>query len=161
MSAVDETGMVYALSFEDRHAYAISRPSASSRGTAVWTYPFNCSPEYSALGADGTLYVGCRNGDLFAVSKASGGSNELKWIWRDQDGGGVLSFPAVGADGTVFVGTDDGSLHAISPPVNGTDGVEKWVFQLQSPGPQISSPAIGADGTVCIGSADGYVYAIR
>jgi outer membrane protein assembly factor BamB len=127
----------------------------------TWAYPTNCPIDHSAaIAADGTLYVGCADGDLLALAKPqTGNRGELRWRWVHHGVHGALSWPAVGADGTVFFGANDRNLHAVSPPETGTVAVEKWAFQTQ--GPVDSSPAIGPDGTIYVGTADRYLYAIE
>ena len=70
-----------------------------------------------AVGADGTIYVGSFDQNLYAIKP--GGTQK----WRFTTGGFVFSSPAVGADGTIFVGSMDQNLYAIKP-----DGTQKWKF---------------------------------
>jgi len=100
-----------------------------------------------AIGADGTIYVGSKDNNLYAIN--SDGS--LKWSFTTGDM--VRSSPTIGADGTIYVGSDDNNLYAINP-----DGSLKWSFTTGDD--VFSSPAIGADGTIYVGSFDGKLYAI-
>ncbi|MHC4687983.1 MAG: outer membrane protein assembly factor BamB family protein, partial [Planctomycetota bacterium] len=100
-----------------------------------------------AIGADGTIYVGSRDNNLYAINR--NGTEK----WRFATGGDVYS-PAIGADGTIYVGSRDFNLYAINP-----DGTEKWRFATG--GLVSSSPAIGADGTIYVGSYDNNLYAIN
>ena len=110
-------------------------------GDQVWSSP--------AIGSDGTIYVGSKDGKLYAIYP----DGTEKWSFTT--GGGVWSSPAIGSDGTIYVGSKDGRLYAIYP-----DGTEKWSFTT---GAYISfsSPAIGSDGTIYVGSADSNLYAIN
>jgi large repetitive protein len=100
-----------------------------------------------AIGADGTIYVGSDDHNLYAINP----DGSQKWSFAT--GGWVDSSPAIGADGTIYVGSDD-NLYAINP-----DGSQKWSFTTG--GWVSSSPAIGADGTIYVGSHDHNLYAIN
>jgi len=94
-----------------------------------------------AIGADGTIYVGSGDNDLYAVDP----DGTEKWRFTTESW--VRSSPAIGADGTIYVGSFDGNLYAVNP-----DGSEKWSFAT---GDLVRSyPAIGADGTIYVGSGD-------
>ncbi len=60
-----------------------------------------------AVSAEGTIYFGSADGNLYAV-KSDG---TLKWSHRI--GAQVNSSPAIGADGTIYVTADDGYLYAV------------------------------------------------
>jgi outer membrane protein assembly factor BamB len=98
-----------------------------------------------AVGADGTVYVGNRNNNVYALNPIDG---SIKWVFPGL--GMADSSPAIGADGTIYTGAF--SLYALNP-----DGTEKWHYQAFSW--VNSSPAIGSDGTIYVGGSDGYVYA--
>ena len=76
----------------------------------------------SAIGADGTVYVGSGDGDgkLYAINGKTG----VK-LWEFETRYGVYSSPAIGSDGTVYVGSDGGKLYAI----NGKTGAKLWDFE--------------------------------
>jgi outer membrane protein assembly factor BamB len=122
--------------------------SPAASGDLKWTFEacdeVNSSP---AIGQDNTVYVGSRDGNLYAVDPNGA------MIWAFQTDGAVQSSPAIGENGTIFVGSDDGNIYAVYP-----DGTLKWAFE--TPGPVSSTPAIAADGTIYAGSDDGNVYAI-
>jgi len=100
-----------------------------------------------AIGADGTIYVGSIDNNLYAINP----DGSQKWSFTTGDV--VFSSPAIGADGTIYVGSYDNNLYAINP-----DGSQKWSFTT---GAKIfSSPAIGVDGTIYVGSWDTNLYAI-
>jgi outer membrane protein assembly factor BamB len=101
-----------------------------------------------AVGPDGTVYVGCQDGALYAL--AADGNK----LWEFRAAGDVDSSPAVAPDGTVYFGSDDKKLYALGP-----GGALKWA--VQTGGDIRSSPAIAADGTVYVGSSDGGLYAVR
>jgi outer membrane protein assembly factor BamB len=57
-----------------------------------------------AIGADGTIYVGSDDYNLYAINP----DGSQKWSFTT--GYMVLSSPAIGADGTIYVGSDDGTI---------------------------------------------------
>jgi len=61
-----------------------------------------------AIGADGTIYVGSWDDNLYAISP----DGSQKWSFTT--GGKVVSSPAIGADGTIYVGSLDDNLYAIT-----------------------------------------------
>ncbi len=114
-----------------------------------WVFKTGSFVESSpAVGADGTIYVGSWDFNVYAVNP----DGTQKWAF--QTGGMMYSTPAVGADGTIYVGSDDYNLYAINP-----DGTQKWAFQTG--GTVWSSPAVGADGTIYVGSDDHNLYAVN
>jgi outer membrane protein assembly factor BamB len=100
-----------------------------------------------ALGADGTVYLGARDGHLYALR--SNGT----MLWSFLTRGVVVSSPALGADGTVYFGSQDGRLYAVN-----LWGQERWEFATG--GEVFSSPAVALDGTLYVGSLDGKLYAV-
>lgn len=101
-----------------------------------------------AVAADGTIYVGSTDGNLYAISQAGA------QLWSYQTGSSIdTCSPAVAPDGTIYTGSFDGFLHAVN-----SNGSQKWRF---STGDTVSnSPAIAADGTVYVKSDDNNLYAI-
>ena len=116
-------------------------------GTQSWVYAgtFDTTP---AVGANGTIYAGATDNNLYAISAAG-----VK-LWAFPTGGTVSSSPAIGPDGTIYFGSQDDKLYAIT-----SSGTLSWSYTT---GGKIeeSSPAIGTDGTVYIGSDDNNLYAI-
>ncbi len=120
-------------------------------GTLKWKFApgtTHCAST-PAVGADGTVYVGCRDDGFYALDPATGVKR-----WEFRAGGDVDSSAAVAPDGTVYVGSDDHKLYAFAP-----GGALK--FAVTTGGAVRSSPALGADGTVYVGSFDGAIYAVR
>ncbi len=101
-----------------------------------------------AIGADGTVYVGSYDNNLYALDGVTG---TTKWTFAT--GFWVESSPAIGADGTVYIGSGNGNIYAL----DGETGAKKWSFVVTLGMPSL---AIGADGTVCIGAGDGSVDAL-
>lgn len=107
----------------------------------------------AAIAADGSIYIGSFDGDLYAITDAGQGVVSEKWAF--QTGDFIDSSPAIGLDGTIYVGSGDDSLYAVNP-----DGTLKWKFATGDSIENGCSPAISADGTVYIGSFDGNLYAL-
>ncbi|MFQ5606069.1 MAG: PQQ-binding-like beta-propeller repeat protein, partial [bacterium] len=99
-----------------------------------------------AIAADGTIYVGSFDKNLYAI--AANGSQ--KWAFNTL--GEIKSSAAIASDGTIYVGSNDNKLYSINP-----DGTQKWTFETGNFGPVESSPAIGPDGTIYVGSDYGAV----
>ena len=70
-----------------------------------------------AIGADGTIYVGSDDNNLYAINP----NGTQKWAFPT--GMTIVSSPAIGADGTIYVGSYDNNLYAINQ-----DGTQKWTF---------------------------------
>ncbi len=116
-----------------------------------------------AIGADGTIYVGSTNGNLYAVNPNVTTTCSLpegqhyicptqKWAFATD--GALFSSPAIGTDGTIYIGSEDHNLYAVNP-----DGRQKWKFAT---GDSVwSSPTIGTDGTIYFGSNDESLYAVN
>jgi len=142
--AKDESGVESPWS--TGHSITISGPGsqkwALSTGNDVYSSP--------AIGSDGTIYVGSRDNNLYAINP----DGSQKWAFST--GNDVLSSPAIGSDGTIYVGSIsyNNNLYAINP-----DGSQKWVFSTE--GTVFSSPAISSDGTIYVGCGEGNLYAIN
>ncbi len=121
----------------------------TGNGAFKWSFVRGEAIESSpAVGADGTIYVGCDDGKLYALNPDNGAIR-----WEFPTGTFIASSPAIAADGTIYFGAGDSRLHALNP-----DGTQRWTFLA---GDWIdSSPAIGADGTIYFGSFDNRVYAV-
>jgi outer membrane protein assembly factor BamB len=65
--------------------------------------------------ANGNIYVGDLNHDLFCLNALTGA--EVWWLYR---GGPFESSPAVTASGYLYVGCDDDNIYCF----NATDGAE-------------------------------------
>ncbi|WP_198117759.1 outer membrane protein assembly factor BamB family protein [Massilia rhizosphaerae] len=125
----------------------------------------------SPVAAQGRVFVGAENGNLYALDAAS---HALLWLYHAR--GGIASTPAV-ADGTVYFLDRAGSVQALGA----ADGVPVWSFRTQGEAvfaahgmfglPRdghpvldpwdfyLSSPLVH-DGMVYVGSSDGCVYAL-
>lgn len=126
-----------------------SRFKGSDSANQVWSYIADDSIYTSpAVGADGTIYVGSDDNNLYAIAP----DGKKKWSFTTRNY--INSSPVVGMYGCIYVGSYDKNLYAINP-----DGSKKWSFLT---GDYIySSPAIGANGTIYVGSNDKKLYAIN
>jgi outer membrane protein assembly factor BamB len=97
--------------------------------------------------AEGRVYFGCRDGNLYCLDSESG-----EQIWKFGAGAGIGSSPAV-ANGSVFVGNYDGRLFS----VDAASGNKKWEFKTA--GKIVSSPCV-VSGRVLFGSYDRNLYCL-
>jgi eukaryotic-like serine/threonine-protein kinase len=139
--------------------------------TVVWKYRTSAKVLSSPAVADGVVYVGSSDHNLYAIAAADGALR-----WKFPTNGPVTSSPAV-AGGAVYFTSVDGNLYA----VGAADGKLRWKFRTEGerrftplgihgaiphtelmPDPYdvfLSSPAV-VGGTVYSGSGDHNVYAV-
>ena len=99
--------------------------------------------------SDGTVYVGSRDGFMYALDRATG---EFKWR-ADHSVSWAMSSPAI-RQGVLYSGTSDGQfIHALAVG----SGEEDW--RSDAAGYTWSSPAV-AGNTVYIGDGGGYLRAL-
>lgn len=96
-------------------------------------------PLRPSVGADGTIYLGSGNGNLYAVGPSGSVS------WTCPIGSYLSTSPVIGADGTIYVGSDDKHLYAVK-----ADGQLKWQFLASNY--VECEPSIGSDGTIYVGA---------
>lgn len=102
-----------------------------------------------SIAEDGTVYVGCLDGKLYALDPETG---DIQWSF-DADGMMIMGSASIDGNGIVYVGDTNGILYAISPT-----GEEIWRFAAKS---NIrSAPVIAPDGTLYLTSYDSTLYAI-
>jgi eukaryotic-like serine/threonine-protein kinase len=97
--------------------------------------------------SNGILYVGSRDGKLYALDILGG-----KKLWDFQTVSWVDTSPAV-VNGVVYFGSNDGNLYALDARSG------KLVWKFSAVFPVKSSPAV-ADGKVYFGTDDNMVYAL-
>jgi len=90
----------------------------------------------SAIGSDGTVYIGSRDKKVYAINP----DGTKKWEFATLSD--VYSSPAIGLDGTIYIGSHDNKLYAVNP----TTGLKIWEYTTN--GDVFASPAIGSDGTI-------------
>ncbi len=124
-------------------------------GKTIWKKPLPSRAESSPIVIGRTVYFGCEDGNLYALSTISGNVR-----WATGLGGPIKSAPAY-YGGKLFVGDYGGYMNAVDAE-NG-----KLVWQSGSLGPGFggtgafySTPAI-AFGRVYAGNNDGRVYSFE
>jgi outer membrane protein assembly factor BamB len=121
----------------------------TTNGKEIWTNPFimeggiTSSP---AIGNDGTIYIGCLDGKLYAINP----NRSLKW--RFSTGDSIGSSPIIGNDGVICFGSFDKSFYVLNP-INGEP-----VFPMRPTNSRISSPVIGSDGSIYFANTDGHFF---
>jgi eukaryotic-like serine/threonine-protein kinase len=136
-----------------------------------WAFPTGERIVSSPAWADGVVYVGSDDGNLYAVDAATG---RQRWMHRTR--GPVSGSPAV-AGGRVYVTSYDGRLHALDAKTGdllwkfATEGERRFEAKgLHGMQPRhqtfadpfdvyLSSPVV-AEGLVAFGSGDGRIYAV-
>ncbi|HEX7059382.1 MAG TPA: PQQ-binding-like beta-propeller repeat protein [Solirubrobacterales bacterium] len=121
-------------------------------GRLIWKRSLPGRAESSPVVIDRTVYFGCENGELFALSTISGGVR-----WATSLGGAIKSAPAY-YGGTLYVGDYGGYMNA----VDAKTGSIKWQSGSLGPGfgasgAFYSTPAV-AFGRVYAGNNDNRVY---
>jgi outer membrane protein assembly factor BamB len=121
-------------------------------GKVLWKRSLPGRAESSPVVIDRTVYFGCENGELFAMSTGKGNVR-----WATQLGGAIKSAPAY-YGGRLYVGDYGGHMNAVDAKTG------KLVWQAGSLGPGFggsgefySTPAV-AYGRVYAGNNDGRVY---
>jgi outer membrane protein assembly factor BamB len=112
-----------------------------------WSFATNGGVYSSPAVANGVVYVGSEDGNVYALEATTGTE-----LWSYPTNGAVYSSPAV-ATGVVYVGSEDGNVYAL----DAATGTKLWSYQTL---PVIqSSPAV-ANGVVYVGSYDYSVHAL-
>lgn len=121
-----------------------------------WKFTTNGSVISSPSVANGIVYVGSQDKNIYAVGAWSG---SLIWKFTTQDA--IVSSPAV-ANGKVYTGGDDGFVYCL----DAYTGALIWKTFVNGDLPYTygslvlkSSPAVSGD-KVYVGSLDGYMYAL-
>src|SRR5829696_2637371 len=123
-----------------------SMPPAALK--VLWTFNAGEVVDSSAAIADGVVYIGGGDGDLFALDLATGTQR-----WKYSTGNIIGESSAAVGPGAVYIGDLGGVFHA----VNRTDGKPLWTFKT---GSEIKSSPVIVDDVVLIGSYDGHLYGL-
>ena len=154
-----------------QHTGVYSGAGVPKFSSIKWKFKVNGEAISSPAVADGKVYVGSTDGNLYAIDLQAG---TQKWKFHTE--ARVTSSPAVDG-GSVYFGSYDGMFYA----VDAASGKLKWKFQtagerrfaakhlhgslpaaetMPDPfDPYLSSPAVSA-GSVYFGSGDGNVYSL-
>ena len=114
----------------------------------VWSFQAEDELRGGPAVASGTVYIGCYDNNLYAVTAAEG-----KLLWKYATDGGLPGTPAV-QDDSVFIGSEDKRLHCVSA----RSGRVQWTYYTDAP--VRGSPRIG-EGHIFIGSDDSYLHAVN
>lgn len=119
--------------------------------TPKWLFSTGGQISYSkpAIADDGTVYVGSRDGKLYAINPD--GTQQ----WAFTTSGQINNTPSVGADGTLYIGSDDGKFYAVN-----SDGTPKWDYNLGNNVDHLAS-AIDSDGTIYVGGQADSLFAFN
>ena len=124
---------------------ALVAPEANA--APVWTTPTNGIVESSPDVANGTVYVGSNDGNVYALDAITGHVD-----WTAPTGGAVASSPSV-VNGVVYVGSNDGGLYALDANTG------KILSDTVTGAGVMSSPDV-VNGVVFFGSNDHSVWAV-
>jgi outer membrane protein assembly factor BamB len=137
-------------------AHSSTAQAGPSNLTLAWKFTTNGAVISSPSVADGIVYVGSQDRNIYALGAWSG---NLIWNFTTQDA--IESSPAV-ANGKVYTGGDDGYVYCL----DAYKGTLIWKTFVNGDLPFTfgslvfkSSPAVSG-GKVYIGSLDGYLYAL-
>ena len=125
----------------------------ATNGDELWKYMVSGAGNYvlsTAAVYDGTVYVGSRDGDVYAFNAVTG-----ILFWHIMAGHFLFSSPAV-VQGIVYIGSGDGNFYAIK----GADGTILWNYTINSlDGTFVYSSPAYSYGALYIGSCDHNLYA--
>lgn len=122
----------------------------------AWKFTTNGSVVSSPSVADGIVYVGSEDKNIYAIGAWSG---NLIWSFATKDA--ILSSPAI-ANGRVYTGGDDGYVYCL----NAYTGALLWQTFVNGDLPftyanlALKSSPVVSGGIVYVGSLDGYMYAL-
>ncbi len=140
--ALSEDGLTLYVGSADRYFYAINTEDGSEK----WKLRLPAAIKESAtIDDDGTIYVPCANGALYALTD-EGDTSSFKWVetidgverprpFRAQRPS--VTSPIVTDDGTIYVGSTDNRLYALFPE----DGAVKDGWPLIAPN-DVGTPVI-------------------
>ncbi|MEK6798560.1 MAG: PQQ-binding-like beta-propeller repeat protein [Planctomycetota bacterium] len=126
----------------------VARCELPARPGMAWKVDLKEPVTATAAIVDDTAYVGCDDGNLYALALADG---TRRWTYK---AGEAIRSSAAVHDGTVYVGDQAGVFHA----VDARTGQIRWTFTAA--GEIVSSPTI-AENHLVFGSYDGFVYGLN
>ncbi|MBP1928954.1 outer membrane protein assembly factor BamB [Methanolinea mesophila] len=123
--------------------------------TVLWAYDTGSPVSSSPSVADGVVYIGSHNRNLYALDALSG---DLLWQYDSGERNDYVSSSPAVSNGVVYIGGMKYKIHA----VDAYSGDLLWDYKLPirtTIRSSISSSAAVSDGVVYIGNMDGTVYA--
>jgi outer membrane protein assembly factor BamB len=96
------------------------------------------------IGADGTVYVGCNDGAVYAVAA----NGDL--FWKHEQLGSSVQTPLINNNVVYTTSFNSISCDSLLLAFN-LDGTQRWSYSAPASA-MISSPTLGPAGTVCFGS---------
>lgn len=141
--ALSEDGSTLYVGSADRFFYALNTEDGSEKWRVKLPGPIQAS---ATIGEDGTIYVPCGNGALYAIRDDE---SEGSFVWPGPfrtHRSGVAS-PAIDDDGVIYVGSRDNHLYAVDP----ADGGRRWAFPARN---DAGTPVIAVEG----GEETGTIY---
>ncbi len=96
------------LGGEDRIFYALN----ALTGKIKWSYYIGSPIHSSPIVANGIIYVGADNGNIYALNPEAISKDRLMWSYQTK--GKILSSPAA-ADSCLFVTSEDGNCYVFGP----------------------------------------------
>ena len=146
--AADQAGSVFAIALTSGRQIWRFDTEGTRLNSADWGFD-RTTVQSSPAVVGGTVYVGARDGFLYAIDRATGAQR-----WRhDHNVSWVNSSPAV-SEGLVYAGTSDGRF---IQAVDTVTGEERWRANAQ--GTVWASPAVDSL-LVYVGEGDGTMYAL-
>jgi outer membrane protein assembly factor BamB/serine/threonine protein kinase len=143
--------------FRNNSSSALARGGAAPIGPTtggivgtglIWKFQTGDEVRSSPLVANGTVYVGSYDQNLFAIDARTG-----REAWRFATEGGICGTPAIWKH-LVFVGSEDFNVYGIQAD----DGHEVWTYRTWQ---QVrASPRVHGEA-VYIGSDDGFLHALE
>ncbi len=144
--------------------WPVFRGSASATGLAGTTLPeeprrrwsFRADEggfESTAAIADGTVYIGCTDGNLYAFGLSDG---EKRWAFTTELG---FTAPIAATDGRVYAADADGKVYCLQA----NDGSLAWEFQAEAEinsGPNFFTRSSG-ETVVLFGDQSGLLFAVH
>ncbi len=130
-----------------RAGASVQRSTLSPQAELVWRFKCEDEVRSSPCVANGMLFIGCYDTNLYALDTARG---EFRWKYATE--GGISSSPAVWND-IVIIGSEDGVVYGIEL----RRGKARWSFRTSK---AVRSSPMVVERAIYVGSDDQHVYAI-
>jgi outer membrane protein assembly factor BamB len=123
-------------------------PGNARQAARGWIFGTPASVDGSPAVADGLVFIGDDNGNIYALDAATGALR-----WKIDTKSSVVSRPAV-VGGTVYVGSENNYVYAL----NAASGAVRWKYNTQQT--VDSGPAV-TGGVVYVGNDNDEVFALN